>query len=76
VAANVSRLSLHVEECVPVGEHFVLATFRLAGEEPRARSGWSPPSSFSLGRYADGQVIWVGMFSNESEALEAAGLSE
>jgi hypothetical protein len=49
VAANVSRLSLHVEECVPVGEHFVLATFRLAGEGAESGVGVESPVVFQLG---------------------------
>jgi ketosteroid isomerase-like protein len=42
---------LHLEECVPVGEHIVLATFRVSG----AGSGWSLPPSFSLVRSATGR---------------------
>ena len=34
------------------------------------------PVVFQLGEVRAGQVIWVGMFLTESEALEAAGLSE
>jgi ketosteroid isomerase-like protein len=67
---------LHLEECVPVGEHCVLATFRVSGEGAGSGVGVESPAVFQLGEIRDGQVIWVGMFSTESEALEAAGLSE
>ena len=67
---------LHVEECVPVGEHFVLATFRVAGEGAGSGVGVESPAVFQLGEMRDGQVIRVGMFSTEIEALEAAGLRE
>jgi ketosteroid isomerase-like protein len=67
---------LHVEECVPVGEHHVLATFRVSGEGAESGVGVESPAVFQLGEIRDGQVIWVEMFSTESEALEAAGLRE
>ena len=67
---------LHLEECVPVGEHYVLATFRVSGEGTGSGIGVESPQVFQLGEVRDGQVIWVGMFLSESEALEAAGLSE
>jgi ketosteroid isomerase-like protein len=67
---------LHLEECVPVGEHYVLATFRVSGEGAGSGVGVESPAVFQLGEMRDGQVIRVGMFSNENDALEAAGLSE
>jgi uncharacterized protein len=65
---------LHLEECVPVGEHHVLATFRVSGEGAESGVGVESPAVFQVGEIRDGQVIWVGMFSTESEALGAAGL--
>ena len=67
---------LHLEECVPVGEHHVLATFRVSGEGAGSGAGVESPTVFQLGEIRDGQVTWVGMFSTEGEALEAAGLRE
>jgi ketosteroid isomerase-like protein len=67
---------LHLEECVPVGERYVLATFRVSGEGAGSGVGVESPAVFQLGEMRDGQVIRVGMFSNENEALEAAGLRE
>jgi ketosteroid isomerase-like protein len=67
---------LHLEECVPVGEHCVLAAFRVSGEGAGSGVGVESPAVFQLGEIRDGQVIWVGMFSTESEAREAAGLRE
>jgi ketosteroid isomerase-like protein len=67
---------LHLQECVPVGKHHVLATFRVSGEGAGSGVGVESPAVFQVGEIRDGQVIWVGMFSTESEALEAAGRSE
>jgi ketosteroid isomerase-like protein len=67
---------LLLEECVPVGEHYVLATFRVSGEGTGSGVGVESPAVFQIGEVRDGQVIWVGMFVTESEALEAAGPSE
>ena len=67
---------LHLEECVPVGEHYVLATFRVSGEGAGSGVGVESPAVFQLGEIRDGKVIWVGMFLTESDALEAAGLRE
>ena len=46
------------------------------GEGAGSGAGVESPTVFQLGEIRDGQVTWVGMFSTESEALEAAGLSE
>ncbi|HSJ18175.1 MAG TPA: nuclear transport factor 2 family protein [Solirubrobacterales bacterium] len=67
---------LHLEECVAVGERHVLATFRVSGEGTGSGVAVESPAVFQLGEMRDGQVIRVGMFSHEGEALEAAGLSE
>jgi hypothetical protein len=61
---------------VPVGGHYVLATFRVSGEGAGSGVGVESPAVFQLGEMRDGQVIRVGMFSNEDDAREAAGLSE
>ena len=67
---------LHLEDCVPVGEHCVLATFRVSGEGAGSGVGVESPAVFQLGEVRDGLVVWVGMFSTEADALEAAGLRE
>jgi hypothetical protein len=43
--------------------------------EPRAELG-RVTRCLSTRRDRDGRVIWVGMFSSESDALEAAELEE
>lgn len=67
---------LHLEECVSVSEQHVLATFRLSGEGAGSGVPTESPAVFQLGEIRDGQVIWVGMFWTESDALEAAGRRE
>ena len=66
---------LHLEECVPVGEYPSSPPSESVEREPEA-AGVESPTVFQLGEIRDGQVTWVGMFSTESEALEAAGLSD
>jgi ketosteroid isomerase-like protein len=65
---------VHLEECVPVAEDYVLATFLVSGEGTGSGVGVESPAIFQLGEVRDGQVIWVGMFLTEGDALEAAGL--
>ena len=67
---------LHLEECVPVGERHVLATFRVSGQGAGSGVGVASPAVFQVGEVSGAQVVWVGMFASESEALEAAGLRE
>jgi ketosteroid isomerase-like protein len=67
---------LDLEECVPVGEDHVLAYLRVSGEGSGSGVGVKSPVVFQLGEIRAGQVIWVGMFLSESDALEAAGLRE
>jgi ketosteroid isomerase-like protein len=67
---------LHLEECESVGEHHVLAIFRVSGEGAGSGVGVESPAVFQLGEVRDGRVIWVGMFSTEGEAREAAGRRE
>ena len=65
---------LHLEECVPVGEDYVLATFRVSGEGTGSGASVESPAVFQLGEVRAGRVTWVGMFLTEGDALEAAGL--
>jgi len=67
---------LHLQECVPIGERHVLATFRVSGKGAESGVGVESPTVFQLGEIRDRHVIWVGMFSTDGEALEAAGLRE
>jgi ketosteroid isomerase-like protein len=67
---------LLLEECMPVGEHYVLATFRVSGEGTGSGVGVESPAVFQIGEVRDAQVLWVGMFLSEGDALEAAGLRE
>jgi ketosteroid isomerase-like protein len=67
---------VHLEECAPVAEDYVLATFLVSGEGTGSGVGVESPAIFQLGEVRGGQVIWVGMFLTESDALEAAGLRE
>jgi ketosteroid isomerase-like protein len=67
---------LQLEECVPVGERHVLATFRVSGEGVGSGVGVESPSVFQLGDLRDGKVIWVRMYVTEAEALEAAAWRE
>jgi hypothetical protein len=67
---------LHLQECVPIGERHVLATFRVSGKGAESGVGVESPAVFQLGEIRDRHVIWVGMFSTEGEALEAAGRRE
>ena len=65
---------LLLEECVPVGEHYVLASFRVSGEGTASGAGVESPVVFQLGEVRAGQVTWVRMFVTRSDALEAARL--
>jgi ketosteroid isomerase-like protein len=67
---------LHMEECLAVRENHVLATFRVSGEGAESGVGVESPAVFQLGEIREGHVTWVEMFSSESDALDAAGLSE
>jgi ketosteroid isomerase-like protein len=67
---------LHLEECVTVDEHLVLATLRVSGEGAGSGVEVESPAFFQLLEFRDGLVIRARMFQTESEALEAAGLSE
>ena len=67
---------LHLEECVPAGKRHVLATFRVSGQGAGSGVGVASPAVFQLGEIQDGQVIWVGMFATDRDALDTAGLRE
>ena len=67
---------LHLEECVPAGKRHVLATFRVSGQGAGSGVGVASDAVFQLGEIQDGQVIWVGMFATDREALDTAGLRE
>jgi ketosteroid isomerase-like protein len=69
-------LRLHLQECVAIGEHYVLATFRVSGEGAESGVGVESPAVFQVGEIRDRHVIWVGMFLTEGDALEATGLRE
>jgi len=63
---------MEIEECVPVGNRHVIATFRVSGQGAGSGVGVESPAVFQVGEVRDAQVIWVGMFAGESDALEAA----
>ena len=65
---------LHMDECVPVGEHYVLATIWVSGEGTQSGAAVESPAFFQIGEIRDRQVMWSGQFSTESDAREAAGL--
>ena len=67
---------LHLEECGPVGERYVLAIFRVSGEGAASGVGVESPAVFQVGEIRDGQVIWVGMFASDRDALDAIQLRE
>ena len=67
---------LHLEACVPAGERHVLATFRVSGHGAGSGVGVASPAVFQVGDIQEGQVIWVGMFATDREALDAARLRE
>jgi len=64
---------LHLEECLPIGDHHVVATLRVSGEGAASGVGVESPAFFQLLELRDGQLIRARMFQTESEALEAAG---
>ena len=64
---------LHLESCVPVDEHRVLAAMRVSGEGAGSGIEVRSPTFFQLVEFRDGRVIRARMFQTEAEALEAAG---
>ena len=67
---------LHLEKCVPVDDHRVLAVLRVSGEGTESGAEVKSPAFSQLLEYHEGRLIRARMFQTESEALEAAGLSE
>jgi ketosteroid isomerase-like protein len=67
---------VRLENCVAVDEHRVLARLRVSGEGTGSGVEVESPPFFQLLEFRDGLVIRARMFQTESEALEAAGLSE
>ena len=67
---------LRLEDCVPLGDDQVLARLRVGGEGAGSGVQVESPAFFQILEYRDGQLIRARMFQTESEALEAAGLSE
>jgi ketosteroid isomerase-like protein len=67
---------LHLEECAAMDEHRVLARLRVSGEGAESGAEVESPPFFQLIEFRDGLLIRARMFQTESEALEAAGLSE
>jgi ketosteroid isomerase-like protein len=67
---------LHLEDCVEMGDRHVLATFRVSGEGTGSGAVVESLTVFQLGELRDRKVIWVGMFSTETEALEAGARRE
>ena len=62
-------LRLHLEQCVAVGDRHVLASFRVSGEGSESGAGVESPTVFQIGEVRDEQVLWVGMFLTEGEAV-------
>jgi hypothetical protein len=67
---------LHLEDCVTVDQHLVLATLRVSGEGAGSGVEVESPAFFQLLEVRDGLVIRARMFQERAEALEAAGLRE
>jgi ketosteroid isomerase-like protein len=67
---------LHLDKCVPAGDHHVLATLRVSGVGAESGVPVESPSFVQLLEFRDGLLIRSRMFQTESEALEAAGLSD
>jgi ketosteroid isomerase-like protein len=69
-------LRMHLEDCVPVDEHRVVAALRVSGEGTESGVEVQSPTFFQLLEFRDGQLIRGRMFQTRNEALDAAGLSE
>jgi ketosteroid isomerase-like protein len=67
---------LHLESCAEVGENRVLARFRVSGVGVESGAEVKSPPFFQVVEFRDGLMLRARMFQIESEALEAAGLSE
>jgi ketosteroid isomerase-like protein len=69
-------LRMHLEDCVPLDEHRVIAALRVSGRGTESGVEVQSPTFFSLLEFRDDQLIGGQMFATKSEALEAAGLGE
>jgi ketosteroid isomerase-like protein len=67
---------LHLEKCVAVDEHRVIARLRVSGEGAGSGVEVESPPFFQLIEFRDGLLIRARMFQTESEAHEAAGFQE
>jgi hypothetical protein len=67
---------VHLEKCEALDEHRVIAMVRVSGEGAGSGVEVASPPFFQLFELRDGLLIRARMFQTESEALEAAGLSE
>ena len=67
---------LHLDKCVAAGDQDVLAALRVSGEGTESGARVESPAFFQLLEFRHGLLIRGRMFQTESEALEAAGLSE
>ncbi len=67
---------LHLQQCVAIDEHLVVATFRASGEGIGSGVEVESPVFVQLLEFRDGLMIRTQMFQTEQEALEAARLSD
>jgi ketosteroid isomerase-like protein len=66
---------LHLERCVPLGDHDVLAALRVSGEGAGSGVEVKSPVFFELFEFRDGRLVRAQMFQTEGDAREAAGHS-
>jgi ketosteroid isomerase-like protein len=64
---------LLLEDCQPIGDNYVVASIRVAGEGVESGVQVGSPTFFQLLEYRDGLLVWTRMFGNRDDALEAAG---
>jgi ketosteroid isomerase-like protein len=67
---------LHLEDCVAAGDERVLATLRVSGQGVESGASVESPKLFQLIDLRDGKILRASFFPTETEALEAARLSE
>ncbi len=70
------NFQVHLENCGAMDEDLVLAKLRVSGEGAESGVVVQSPEFFQLLEFRDGLVVRAQMFRSETEALEAAGLSE
>lgn len=71
-----SGFHLHLDDCVPAGEHQVISTLRASGEGAGSGAGVESPRFFQVLEVRDGQIVSARMFATEREALDAAGVED